>query len=288
MKSENAPSSRSDRVLATPSVYAQEHYLYIQETGTLTSIRPHVSKRDYLKSFLFLIVKSGTGTITTQNSQMQLSAEDCVFIDCSKGYYHESSSSDPWTLQWVHFYGQTADELYKQFLSVGFSSCFHPDNLGVFTGILDHLYRLQKTSNQYSELYTHTELTKLFALSIAERVKQLTAENIVVDSLSQKLESLRLFISEHASENLSLDRLAEQFYISKYHLAREYHREFGVTIGNDITLKRISNAKSLLRFSADTIESVASDCGFSDAGYFTKVFKIYENMTPREYRSRWL
>ena len=288
MRKENTPSSRSDRVLLTPSSYAQEHYLFIQETGTLTSLRPHVSKRDYLKSFLFLIVRQGEGTITSQEIQTTLTAGDCAFIDCSKGYYHESSTNNPWTLQWVHFYGKSANELYKQYLTGGCSTCFHPENVAEFIHILDSIYHLQQEPNQFSELYTHAELTRLLALSITENTRLLSADGSIGSSLIEKLDSLRQYISEHCYENLSLDRLAEQFYISKYHLAREYHREFGVTIGNDITMKRISGAKSLLRFSTDTIENIASSCGFSDAGYFTKVFKLYENMTPREYRNQWL
>ena len=37
--------SSSNRILPTPSSYAREHYLYVQEIGTLQSLEPHVSKR---------------------------------------------------------------------------------------------------------------------------------------------------------------------------------------------------------------------------------------------------
>ena len=50
---------------------------------------------------------------------------------------------------------------------------------------------------------------------------------------------------------------------------------------------RLSRAKSLLRFSDSSVEEIAADCGFADAGYFIKVFKKAENMTPLEYRRKW-
>lgn len=62
---------------------------------------------------------------------------------------------------------------------------------------------------------------------------------------------------------------------------------YGITIGNDLTSKRISHAKSMLRFSNDSVENIALDCGFQNAGYFIKVFKKSENMTPLEYRKKW-
>mgnify|MGYP001033109180 FL=1 len=48
--------STSNRIIATPSSYAKEHYLYIQEVGTLQSIEPHISRRQDLNSYLFFIV----------------------------------------------------------------------------------------------------------------------------------------------------------------------------------------------------------------------------------------
>ena len=43
--------SKSNRIIPTPSHYAKEHYLYVQEVGTLQSLEPHISKRQNLNSF---------------------------------------------------------------------------------------------------------------------------------------------------------------------------------------------------------------------------------------------
>ena len=51
--------SLSDRVLATPSAYARQHYLYVQEIGTLTSMEPHISSRENISSYLYLTVIQG-------------------------------------------------------------------------------------------------------------------------------------------------------------------------------------------------------------------------------------
>ena len=56
---------------------------------------------------------------------------------------------------------------------------------------------------------------------------------------------------------------------------------------NDLNNMRISTAKSLLRFSDASIESIAEQCGFSDSAYFIKVFKNAENITPYSYRKKW-
>ena len=70
-------------------------------------------------------------------------------------------------------------------------------------------------------------------------------------------------------------------------LSREYKKNYGVTILNDLVAIRISHAKSLLRFSDTSIEQIALSCGFQDAGYFIKVFRNAEGMTPLVYRKKW-
>ena len=51
--------SSSNRILNTPSSYAKQHYLYVQEVGTLQSIEPHISRRQNLDSYLFFIFLQG-------------------------------------------------------------------------------------------------------------------------------------------------------------------------------------------------------------------------------------
>ena len=49
------------RVINTPSAFTREHFFYIQEAGYLKSLKPHMSRRSGLQSYLFLIVLSGSG-----------------------------------------------------------------------------------------------------------------------------------------------------------------------------------------------------------------------------------
>ena len=65
-------SSVSDRVILTPSAYARAHYLYAQEIGSLRSLKPHISSRDQIDSFLFLIVLTGKGELTYRSQTFLL------------------------------------------------------------------------------------------------------------------------------------------------------------------------------------------------------------------------
>lgn len=278
-----ATKSQSNRILVTPSSYARKNYLYVQEVGTLHSVEPHISKRQNLNSFLFIAVIGGSGTITFGGERIYVTAGTCVWIDCSHSYSHESSADDPWTLMWVHFYGVSASSFYTAYKEGENPFIFSPSSIVPFTEALHMLYQAHDTKASLCELISHKCLTDIILLCFTENNRR----NQGAATISEKLQLIRSYMEEHYMEKINLDFLADMFYISKYHLSREYKKTFGITLGNDLSAKRISHAKSLLRFSGDSIEQIALDCGFQSAGYFTKVFHRAENMTPLEYRKKW-
>lgn len=277
------PISDSKRILSTPSAYAKEHYLYVQEVGSLRSIEPHISRRQNLKSFLFIIVVDGNGYFTYDAVKHHIAAGDCLLIDCARPYSHESSENNPWILKWVHFYGKQAVNYYENFLAAGLPFLFRPDNLIPFTASLESLYRTQDENTLLKELCSHKYITDIITLCFTEN-KIGQAEEY---SISRKMQKVHEYLRENFAKKIRLDQLADHFFVSKYHLAREYKKVYGTTIGSTLMALRISHAKSLLRFSHDSIDMISSHCGFQDATYFVKVFKAAENMTPSEYRRKW-
>lgn len=281
-------SSRSNRIMATPSQYAKEHYLYVQEVGSLESIEPHVSSRSNLSSFLFFIVISGSGYFFYDNIRKPLRAGDCVWIDCQTPYSHESSKEDPWSLTWVHFYGSHSREFYNLFLQHGHSFVFRPISIEPFVEGISTLYHTHKNQTSLTELISNKYLTDIITFCFTESGSSHFAEEKTSQhSTIAKLMQIREYIDSHFADSISLDELSQHFFISKFHLSREYVKMFGITIGNDITLKRISKAKSLLRFTTKSIDAIGEECGFQNSGYFIKVFKRTEAMTPLEFRKKW-
>lgn len=272
----------SNRLMPTPSAYAREHLYYVQEIGTLTSRSPHISTRENIHSFLFLVVVSGSGSFSYRGQKSMIHTGDCIFIDCHESYSHESSKDDPWTLNWVHFYGQSLSQLYQYYVEMGFSYLFHPADNTAILSTLSSLFHAHEQKNALTEITANKYLTDIITYSFTEN-----KENRETISLQNKLQMIRDYLIANSSKKLTLDSLSAMFYVSKYHLSREYKRYFGITLMNDLNNMRVSAAKSLLRFSDDSIDSIAEQCGFNDSAYFIKVFKNVENMTPSSYRKKW-
>ncbi len=89
------------------------------------------------------------------------------------------------------------------------------------------------------------------------------------------------YISEHYDEELSLESLAQRFYVSKYHLSHAFSRDVGLSVYHYITLKRLLIAKQML-MSGAAPGHVAGSCGFGDYANFYRAFKAQYGISPRD------
>ena len=90
------------------------------------------------------------------------------------------------------------------------------------------------------------------------------------------------YINDHYHEPITLDRLAEFFFVSKYHLSHEFTRQIGTGIYQYIQKKRLLIARQLLTQGHKPIEVYAL-CGFCDYASFFRAFRNVYGLTPRAY-----
>ena len=92
------------------------------------------------------------------------------------------------------------------------------------------------------------------------------------------------YISEHISEELNLQKVSDNVYLSKCHLCHLFSEYHNVTFSEYITNERIKLAKILLQTTDDTIDIVSQKCGFSSSSYFSTVFKTQTSFSPTRYK----
>ena len=103
----------------------------------------------------------------------------------------------------------------------------------------------------------------------------------------QNLEPIRDYLDTHYTEKVSLDALADQFFISKFYLTRVFKEQYGVSINTYILNLRITKAKQMLRFTDKKLEDIGYQCGLGAPHYFSRIFKQVEGITPSEFREKW-
>ncbi len=274
----------SDRVLYTPSAFARISLLHLQEIGRLQALRPHMSSRSNLQSFLFFMVLDGAGKLEYNGKEYKLVEGSCVFINCQHPYSHTTDANDLWHLSWCHFYGPSLSSIYDKYCERGGRPVFMPDDNTPFTATLEDLMTTAKSSDYMRDMMINEQLSKLLTMIMSyswhpEDKKSTPKRTSVVE--------VKEYLDQHYNDRIVLDELSIMFFIDKYYLAKTFKNQFGLPISTYLQNLRITKAKQLLRFSNKTVEEIGYEVGLGNPAYFSRVFKNVEGVSPKLYREQW-
>lgn len=111
-------------------------------------------------------------------------------------------------------------------------------------------------------------------------------EDYLKDSKALKydpqIDSLLKYINENLNKKLSIEELAQKFYLSRYYLMHKFKAETGYTIHSYINQKKLIMAAERIREGQD-INKAAYDCGFTDYSTFLRAFKRMFNKSPKDF-----
>jgi AraC-like DNA-binding protein len=155
---------------------------------------------------------------------------------------------------------------------------FHRHMEGPVTGILDALLNLPaKETSPVDRL-----LTEALLHSCLKLLREPTAHP--GGKADKTFQNIAMYLQENFQFPLTRDSVADHFRLSPNHVSRLFRSEGLMRFTDYLTWVRLDRAKYLLRHHDRTLGEIAASCGFSDAGYFCRVFKQKIKITPTAYR----
>ncbi|MBS5399901.1 MAG: helix-turn-helix transcriptional regulator [Lachnospiraceae bacterium] len=156
------------------------------------------------------------------------------------------------------------------------------------TELLLALGRELGTKNSGFRLLAKSLVAELFIY--AKRMENKTnpsASSRTDDPRHRQIEQIACYIAENCCSPLSLNSIAEQFYMNKCYLSRIFKEITGFTVNGYLHARRIQKARSLLIQNSMNISEVAEAAGYENLTYFERVFKKHTGMSPLEYRRQY-
>lgn len=116
-------------------------------------------------------------------------------------------------------------------------------------------------------------------------VARQTTDNVAIED--PDVATVVRYIREHFHEPFTIDDVLRRVPVSRRALEQRFKAAIGRTLHTHITTVRLERAKSLLADTDYAMPEVARHCGFSEANYFSTVFKRHTGQSPTTFRSAY-
>lgn len=145
--------------------------------------------------------------------------------------------------------------------------------------IFNQLYTFQL------RIYETTQMSELSHLPY-EMVRKycLLVKNFTYDNYSYLIRSVVNYINQHLSSELSLATLAAEFDKNASYLSNEFKKEVGDTLTTYINKHRILASLRYFNTTDMSVAEVSVAVGYTDMGYFSRLFRKHVGQSPREYK----
>jgi len=165
----------------------------------------------------------------------------------------------------------------------GFSHCISlsREQQQRFLYLVDKITKAEDYGHEYIEEAAFMEiLVMLNKASRKNTVSEEMEESIV--KYNHQVDEILAYINRNIMNQIKIEELAEQFFLSETYICRIFKAATGTTINKYITGRRISIAKSLLN-DGHSVQDTYEQSGFSDYSAFFKAFTKAVGMSPKKY-----
>lgn len=106
----------------------------------------------------------------------------------------------------------------------------------------------------------------------------------IAEGQAAHVNKARAFIEIHLEDDVSLQRVAKHVHVHPNHLSDVFKKETGITFGDFVTRIKMQRAMEIISGSPAKVSEVATQVGYGDVKYFSKLFKKHTGKTPSEFR----
>ena len=265
---------------------ARTSLLYAQEIGNFFAGPRYNTSREAFPSYLLKLSLDGCGVLDYCGQRYRVPAGHFFWIDCNNPQsYYTDPQEESWHVVWLHFYGGSAKSYYDAFLNINSGSPVSslPINSNAYV-----LFRelLDAAASGGDQLRKDFQVAQLITSLLTECVQ---ASMETKDSLSvpEIIHATMLYLQENYMKRHTLESLGARFSINPFYLQKQFKRYVGLSPTEYCIYLRINRAKVLMRSTYATISDISREVGIENLGYFTRLFKQHEGMTPQAYRELW-
>ncbi len=245
---------------------------------------------DFNKILIFL---SGDVTYSIEGRSYDLESNDIVFVNAGEVHRPVIHSAAAYERIIIYvspsFLSSYREDTYD--LGLCFNQAHerqsHVLRVNSFRGsslgnVTERLEQSLHDSDYANELY-HDLLFLEFMIQLNRAAIHHNIDYISNSSSNEKILAVLDYINGHLTEELTVDGIAEKFFLSRYYLMHTFKEETGYTLGGYLSTKRLKLARELIRNGTPITEACYA-CGFKNYSTFSRAYKKSFGSAPRDLR----
>ena len=242
----------------------------------------------YHNSYEVFLLLSGEHTFITMDSAFTLSPR-CVSLirpECMHRVVGKAGNERVVMYFDEHFLTQYLTDQGRSLLL----GCFGTDHLKLteeayteFLGLLTSMQALKREGD--SERIFPLFVRAMSVLCEARRT-QGEGELLSEQNHAPMVSSIISYMNRHYGAITSLEEIADEFFITKYHLCRIFKAATNSTVMEHLNSIRLLHACRMLEDTSMSITDISYSCGFHSSAYFSGAFKKALGISPRAFRSQ--
>ncbi len=256
-------------------------HIYITQIGYFPNATNHYRERGKgCHENILIYCVQGKGYCVLDHKQHEVNANQFILIPATTKYIcYWADEADPWSIYWLHY---TSDKitLINQLLNIKISN--PPTSFAL------NEEAITMWQNIYSTLemgYSHEHLISAsfslyYLLAIFLFPKYNTGGHNEGNMITRTIEYMR----SNLHTQLSVEEIAANSYLSVSHFSYLFKKTTGVSPVDYFIQLKLQKACQLLFFGTKHIKEIATELGYDNPYYFSRLFKKYIGKAPKEYR----
>jgi AraC family transcriptional regulator of arabinose operon len=258
--------------------------LFLTDIGYYPQALYHFRERPAGCSQQILIhCTSGTGWVQVDKIHKRITKDQFFIVPAHIPHCYGSSDSDPWSIYWMHFSGESSANFTHPALTVRTSESLensrYTDRIRLFEEIYQTLSMGYSVENlEYANICVWHYLGSFFYLHQFQRTKDTCPQDIIERSIH--------YMQDHVTDNISLHDLASHCGYSVSHFSLLFRKKTTRSPVEYFLGLKIQRACQMLDSTEMRIKEIATRLAFIDPYYFSRLFHKITGMSPADYRKK--
>lgn len=230
--------------------------------------------------YIIHVVLKGKGVYIVDNKRYNIKEGQGFIIEPNVVTFYQADANEPWSYCWIAFDGEGVDKYLQELGLVQQKPIFRTERARELFELIEEMLKSQK-NNLANELKLQGLFYQFFSIIVEEN----SVENIEKDEeLNPYVNKALDYIKRNYWDDINVNKIIKYVGLNRSYFSNLFRTSMGITLQEYLSVFRLSRANELLDMTDESIEEIASNCGYNDPLVFSKAYKRKYGITPTQHR----